>query len=316
MENRPTVTEFEGFDKDEDVQVLRKAMKGLGTDEQAILDILCYRTNDQRQELAKHYKASYGRDLIDDLKSELKGDFEDIIVGIMTPLPIFDATCLKNAMSGAGTDEKVLLEILCARSNAQIQLIKAAYVKAGYGDDLEGDLESETSGDLKRLLVGLCTGARDESDEIDAEKVEADAQALVEAGEGQLGTDESEFQRILVAKSIRHIRAVLIAYAAAAGKTMIESIKSEMSGDLEQGYLNIVNYIRNPHEYFAELLYKAMKGLGTDERCLGRVIATRAEIDLGSIADAFQTMYGQTLVEFIEDDVSGDFKRALIALAS
>ncbi|XP_795341.2 annexin A7 [Strongylocentrotus purpuratus] len=316
MNNRPTVTEFEGFDKDTDVQVLRKAMKGLGTDEQAILDILCYRTNDQRQELSKHYKASYGRDLIDDLKSELKGDFEDIIVGIMTPLPLFDATCLKNAMSGAGTDEKVLLEILCARSNAQINLIKAAYKAAGYGDDLEGDLESETGGDLKRLLVGLCTGARDESDEIDRDRVEADAQSLVEAGEGQLGTDESEFQRILVAKSVPHIRAVLLAYAVAAEKTMIESISSEMSGDLEQGYLNIVNYIRNPHEYFAELLYKAMKGLGTDEGCLGRVIATRAEIDLGSIADAFQEKYGQSLVEFIEDDVGGDFKRALIALAS
>lgn len=316
MNNRPTVTEFEGFEKDDDVQVLRKAMKGLGTDEQAILDILCYRTNDQRQEIAKHYKASYGRDLIKDLKSELKGDFEDIILGIMTPLPLFDAQCLKKAMAGLGTDERVLLEILCARSNAQIQLIKAAYKAAGLGDDLESDLESETSGDLKRLLVGLSTGARDESDDIDAERVEADAQALFDAGEDQLGTDESEFQRILVAKSIRHIRAVLVAYAAIAGKTMVESISSEMSGDLEQGYLNIVNYIRNPHEYFAELLYKAMKGLGTDEGCLVRVITTRAEIDLGSIADAFQEKYGQTLVEFIDDDVSGDFKRALIALCS
>ncbi|XP_071487932.1 annexin A7-like [Diadema antillarum] len=314
--SKPTVTPFAGFDKDSDVQILRKAMKGMGTDEQAILDILCYRTNEQRQEIAKHYKASYGRDLLKDLKSELKGDFEDIILGLMTPAPLFDAQCLKKAMAGAGTNERVLLEIMCARSNKQIQQIKAAYKLAGLGEDLEADLESETGGDLKRLLVGLCAGARDESTEINRDKVEADAQALVEAGEGQLGTDESEFQRILVAKSVPHIRAVLVAYAAAAGKTMVESIKSEMSGDLELAYLNIIEYIKNPHEYFADLLYKSMKGLGTDEDCLTRVMVTRSEVDLGNVAEVFQTKYEQNLVEFIEDDVSGDFKRALIALAS
>lgn len=39
-----------------------------------------------------------------------------------------------------------------------------------------------------------------------------------------------------------------------------------------------VRCVKNRGEYFAELLYKAMKGLGTDDDQLIRVIITRSEV--------------------------------------
>ena len=58
-----------------DAEDLRKAMKGFGTDEAALIKICANRTNSQRQQIKAAYVSLYGRDLIADLKSELHGKF-------------------------------------------------------------------------------------------------------------------------------------------------------------------------------------------------------------------------------------------------
>ncbi|XP_071487933.1 annexin A13-like [Diadema antillarum] len=310
---QPTVVKFPGFDKDSDAQALRKAMSGLGTDEKQIIEILCNRSNAQRQVLKAHYKATYGRDLVRNLKSELSGDFEDVIIGLMDEPAKYDARCLKKAMRGAGTDEAALLEILCARNNAEIAEIRKAYQDGGYGD-LEKDLKSDTSGDLERLLVGLSVGARDEHAHPDGNQAMADAKALYEAGAAQWGTDESEFQRILVGRSFGHLRLVFRAYEEATGTSLKSVIKSEMSGDLKRGYLNIIKFIDDPVKYYVHKLHKAMKGAGTDESCLVRIFVMRCEVDLADIRHAYQAKYGRELKDDLEKEVSGDFKNALLAL--
>lgn len=117
---------FPDFSAPADGDALRAAMKGFGTDEQAIIDILTARSNTQRQEIATYFIGEYGRDLIKDLKSELGGKFEDVIVGLMLPATQYLCKQLNKAMSGIGTNESTLVEILCTKNNEEVkQLVKA-----------------------------------------------------------------------------------------------------------------------------------------------------------------------------------------------
>ena len=66
-------------------------------------------------------------------------------------------------------------------------------------------------------------------------------QELYQAGEKKLGTDESKFNQILCAQSYEQLRQVFQEYKNIAHKSLEQSIKSEMSGDLESGMGSIGN---------------------------------------------------------------------------
>ncbi len=72
------------------------------------------------------------QDLIKELKSELSGNLEDCLLALFEPSTLYDAKCLRRAMRGAGTDESALVEILCTRTNAQVNDIKAHYKSRTY----------------------------------------------------------------------------------------------------------------------------------------------------------------------------------------
>ena len=76
------------------------------------------------------------QDLVDELKGELSGDFEKVILGLMMPPADYDAFCVKEAVKGLGTDERALTEVLCSRTTEQMDAMKASYKKCKYIDEL------------------------------------------------------------------------------------------------------------------------------------------------------------------------------------
>nr|XP_057914079.1 annexin A11-like isoform X1 [Doryrhamphus excisus]XP_057914080.1 annexin A11-like isoform X1 [Doryrhamphus excisus] len=310
---RGTIKDFPGADPLKDVEVLRKAMKGFGTDEQAIIDLLGSRSNKQRVPLLRAYKTSYGKDLIKDLHSELSGDFRKLVMATLKSPAEFDASEIHCAIKGAGTDEACLIEILSSRSNAEIKEISRIY-KTEYKKSMEDAISSDTSGHFRRLLISLAQGNRDERQNVDLSLAKQDAQALYAAGENKLGTDESKFNAILCARSKPHLRTVFLEYQKMCGRDIEKSIGREMSGDLENGMLAVVKCIKNTPAYFAERLYKAMKGAGTKDTTLIRIMVSRSEVDMLDIRQEYVRNYGKSLYTHISGDTSGDYKKLLLKL--
>ncbi|KAG9488900.1 hypothetical protein GDO78_005090 [Eleutherodactylus coqui] len=308
---RGTIKPYAGFNAAEDK--LQKAMKGMGTDEDAIIEVIANRSLAQHKITFFFFFCLFIQDLEDDLKSELTGNFEKVILGLLTPITLYDVLELKKAIKGAGTDEGCLIEILASRSSEEIRNINVTY-QLKFGKSLEDDICSDTSFMFQRVLVSLNAGGRDQSDKVDDSLAKQDAMELYAAGEKKWGTDEVKFLTILCCRNKKHLLKVFEEYKKIAKKDLEASIKSEMSGNLEDALLAIVKCTKSVPSYFAERLYKSMKGLGTDDNTLIRVMVSRCEIDMLEIRADFKKMYGKSLHSFIKGDCSGDYRKVLLKL--
>ena len=301
------------YNPEKDCDMLRQAMKGAGTDEATIINIIGNRTNFQLQEIKKYYQTSYGKDLIKQLKSELSGKFEDVIIALFDPPAEYDAKNLYKAMKGVGTNEDVLIEIIGTRVNWQIKDIKEAFTKL-YKKDLIKWVESETSGAFRKLLVSLLQGNRSENQTPNIEQCTNDANTLVRAGVGRWGTDEAMFNKIFALRSACELKVISEIYEKQCGKTLLKSIDSEFSGDIKKLLKTVVHGLLNPAEYFATQVHDAVKGLGTHDWKLMRLIISRAEIDLPRMKVEYQRLYGKDMLGAVRGDTSGDYRKILIAI--
>lgn len=338
----------EEWNPEADCEYLRKAMKGLGTDESIITHIVSTRCNAQRQELKRQFKTMYGRDLIEDIKCELSGDYKDAILACFVSPAYYDAKCIKKAIYGLGTDEEALIEIFMTRTNEQIKEIQAVYGEVARPDKktrqtvMEDDIRGDTSGDFKRLLVSASQGNRyvisreqleDAVEEIlnpngdgtgmfevnytklcNIKKAKEDAKRLFKAGVDKWGTDEEEFNIIFSTRNFHHLRETYNQYVKLTQADIRNAVDGETSGNFRRGLKAIVECVQNRPRYFAKKLMKSMKGLGTDEETLIRIVASRSEIDMVQIKQEFLQMTKKTLWRYIKEDTSFNVKKILQAL--
>ena len=297
----------------QDADTLRKAMKGFGCDEKAIIEVCIHRTNAQRLEIVKAYKASYGRDLIADLKSELHGKFEDSMIALFTDPIEYDADELRKAMKGLGTNEDTLIEIIASRPPQVIQAIKAKFNEK-YKRDLEADVKSETSGTLRKLLIALLQCGRSVNTNPNPSQCAQIADEIYKAGEAKLGTDESVFNKYFCTLSSHELALVSKEYHKLTGHTILQAIDKEFSGDAKKTLRTIVYATLSPSEYFATRVHDAVKGLGTKDHLLIRVIVSRSEIDLPQIKQYYKQLFGKDMYEDVKNDISGDYRTLLLGI--
>ncbi|XP_056091205.1 annexin A1a [Rhinichthys klamathensis goyatoka] len=312
-EGQGTVKPFAQFNAAADAGVLDKAIKAKGVDEPTIISTLVHRSNAQRQQIKAAYQQATGKPLDVALKAALNGELEDVVLSLLMPPAQYDASLLKNAMKGLGTDEETLVEILASRTNKEIREIKQVF-KQDYKKDLEAAIKSETSGDFRNALLALCKAVRSEDKVVQDDLADKDARALYEAGEKRKGTDCAVFIDILTTRNAPQLRKIFQQYAKYSKVDVAKALDLELKGDIETCLTAVVKCAGNKSAFFADKLNKAMKGSGYKGNILTRILVSRSEIDLAKIKQEYQNKFGKSLYQDIQDDTKGDYEAILLAL--
>lgn len=298
--------------RDDAIQ-LHRAFKGFGCDTSAVINILAHRDASQRTLIQQEYRTMYSEDLNKRLSSELSGDLKRAVLLWMHDPAGRDASLVRQALGGSSIDLKAATEVLCSRTPSQLQHLRQLY-HATYGVYVEHDIEYQASDDHKKLLLAYISVPRYEGLEVDRMMAENDAKALYKAGEKRLGTDERTFRSIFCERSRAHLAAVSYAYNSMYGKSLKKAIKGETSGLFEFALVTILQCAENPAMYFAKVLRKAMKGMGTNDTTLIRVIVSRVEIDMQYIKAEYQKKYHKSLHDAVQSETSGHYKTFLLSL--
>ena len=307
---------MENYNPNTDAEELRNAIKPK-KDEDKIIKIIANRTNDQRQKIKETYNSLYKSDLIKDLQKALHGHFEDVVVALFYNPIDYDCYQLRKAVKGLGTDEEALIEILCTRPPDIIEAIKKRYSEIYPGRTLLKDVESDTSGHFRKVLVSLINAKRNNNKEfLDYAECEKCAKMLYEAGEKRLGTDEKVFTEIFTQKSPNEFTCIAQLYYKLTKHTLLQAVEKEFSRDSKKCLIAIIYALLNPSEFFAKCINKAVKGLGTDDNTLIRILVTRDEKDMPQIKQFYKQIYKKDMIEDIKDDTSGNYRKILVELAS
>ena len=294
---------------------LRKAMEGFGTDEEHLILVVTSNKTQERLKIKKAYEEKYKKNLIDDLKSELSGKFEDAMVALFKEPVEYDCECIYNAMKGAGTDENCLIEVIASRPNWLLEKIKKKYSEL-YKKELVEDIKGDTSGDFQKILEGILRCKRSEVKEINKENCEKIAKELNETKEeGWVVNDESSaFYNYIMNSSPKELSAIAREYYRLSGKTIIDGIENNFKGDAKDLLKSILYSLVSPSEYFATRIKKAIEGFGTDNKTLIRILITRCEVDMNIIKKYYKQLYNKEMIEDIKNDISGDYQKLMIEL--
>ncbi|XP_016142087.1 annexin A1-like [Sinocyclocheilus grahami] len=224
-----TPPEYDAFE-------MKRAMKGAGTSEAVLNEILGTRSNKEITALKNSYKEVYGELLEENIKSDIKGDLETTLLALCKAtrsedrniddgMAKSDAKALFEAGENRiGTVCSVLIDILTNRSEAQLCKILQYYGQFSK-DGLAKDLEGELSGNFEDCLMTLVKSALN--------KHAYFAERLKLAMKG-LGTDTDTLTRILVSRSEIDLLKIMQEYKRMYGKSLQEDLLKETKGDYEK----------------------------------------------------------------------------------
>lgn len=233
-------------------------MKGFGSNEQALINILT-KPDPLQMALIRHtYADRIGRNLEKDLKSELSGNLEDVLLSLARGPLEQDVACVRDALSGIGTDEKVVTDVLVGRSNADLRAIKYAYV-GKYQKSLVEDIKSDLSGKTEKFFVMLLNATRPEPGTyFDAQSVDADVREIHQATQARKGTDEIGVTAVFMNASDAKLVAIAKAFETKYHTSLEKVIKDEFSGHLEDALLSMLSKAKDPVGHDAEKILECL----------------------------------------------------------
>ena len=281
-------------------------------DEDIILDAITSNNLQNRVSIAQYYRTTYGTSLFDDIKSNFDKDFGYCAaLMFLTPLEF----CIYHLKLGIKNKNECTLEMLTSKTTEELKIIEDAY-KKDTGKDLKKDIQDAYKGAIGKNLLNLFTTPRKANPRPDKKECQKYANKLSEnkKGPNDWVEDEKLFKEVFIERSPEEIILIARYYLKITGTNLLDAIEKNAKG-LNKNLLKEILYNNiMPHELYAEKVHLAIKGLGTNEEVLSRVLVSRCEVDMDAMRDMYLAKYKVTLKEDIMDDTSKSYQKLCVYL--
>ena len=224
---------------EQDCHELNESIKGVGTKESAMNDVLLSRSNADMNAIKSQYQKMYRRSLESDVKGDLSMKTERLFDMVMSArrneesAPVVpqqtdaDVQELYRATEGkAGADQIVVCQIMASRSNGQLRAMSQAY-KQKFHRSLDDVIKKEFSGHMEEALIYILHRAEDPA--------KHDAELLEDCMAGAGTKDKALVRRIIAVHWNRdRLQQCKSAYKHFYKRDLAARIRSETSGDYEK----------------------------------------------------------------------------------
>ena len=305
---------FSTFNADAQAKGLYEAMKGVGTDNKSLIHIVANTTNQQRQEIIKAYHRLYNKDLIKDIKSELRGNYEDAVIAAFATPVEYDVQEIIRTNKKKDADS--LIEIIATRPKWMLDEIQQRYKQLNNDSSIEDTLNCKFDASFKTLITRLLQHTR-RSNHKQPHMNTCKQQAKDLSSCSNWNEDESVFNKLFYTSSAKELVVISKHFHKLTGKTLPQALneRNEFTKEMKVYMQTVLFAVMAPSEYFATRIRKAIEGWGTDNWLLIRMLITRDELDMKYIRMYYKDKYKIEMIKDIESDCSGNYRAFVVELA-
>lgn len=225
-----------------DAAEIRGSIKGLGTDEETLIEILCSRSNEELVEIKKVYTELFKKELHKDVSGDTSGNFAKLLLALVQtkraePSSVVDqekidqdARALFEAgVKNKGTDVATWISIMSERSVPHLRKVFDRYKKySPY--DMEESIKKEVKGDLQDSFLALVQCFEN--------KQLYFANRLHDAMKGK-GAKEKILTRIIVSRCEVDLKMISSEYKNSFGQSLQKTIMEHTKGDYQKVLLGL-----------------------------------------------------------------------------
>ena len=276
-----------------------------------ILQIAMNTNLSHRISISQYYKAAYEKSLFEDIKSKISGDFGYCAAQMfLTPLEF----CLHHLKIGLKKGNECAFEMLTSKTPEELKIIENAY-RRSTGNELKDDIKKVFSGSVGNNLLNLFDTPRLSNPKPRKNECEKYANKLIEKEPKNWVDDESLFKEIFIQRSPEELILIARFYLKSTGNNLLDVIEKKIKGKQQMLLKEILYNNIMPHELFAEKIYLAIKGAGTNEEILTRALVSRCELDMPLMREIYQFKYNISMKDDIIGDTSGSYQTLCVSLS-
>ena len=283
-------------------------------DEETIVSILSTTSNLDRQIIRLFYKKKFPNLIQKDIQTQLSGDFGKLVLNLFDLPYEYDARELHRSLTSFSKDEKAIIEIIITRPRSHLILVQKIYKKF-YNVSLKNDILNLSDKTFSEFLITILASNRPSGLTLKPNDAYNIAKDIIKNGIKQYGKNVNLFKQVFVDRSREDLIMISRAFYDLYKKNLYDVIDNEISGTNKKLIKDILFGLITPAQWFAKKAYKAMKGAGTDDKTLIRVIVSRAEIDMEDIRDYYFRDRNTDLRNDIDGDCSGAYGQLLMNLS-